>query len=186
MTSDEEYQGRHEDEVPQPCGVIPAKERGNTAELDGPIDGDAGHDTAEREEWDNCVGEFLKCVVLLLRWMFFSNTEIIKNHRENTGHIGLLEQCRASAMLAENIIEDVNNPVDSKQPHGKEMPHPCPRQPAAERDGIGKCKTEERGRIVDPQAARDHDQERQSVQPMGDADERRMLVLFPSWSFHSA
>ena len=103
------------------------------------------------------VGEFLEGVVLPLRRMIFSNTEIIEYHWENTGRIRLSEKRRASAMLSENIVKDVNNPVDGEQPHGKEMPHPRAGQPTAERDSIGKCKTEERRGIVDPQAARDHD-----------------------------
>jgi hypothetical protein len=184
VTSKEKHQGRHADEVPNTRSFISSKERGDTAELYGPVDRDAAQDPTESKEWNYRVSKLLECIVLLLRRMLFSDAEIIEDHWKDSGRVRLSENCGATAMPSEYIIENIDNTVDGEKPHAKEVPHPSPGKPAAERNIIGKSETKKRRRIVNPPATRNHDQQRNRIHPVRDSDEDWMMILFLEMALH--
>jgi len=75
----------------------------------------------------------------------------------------------------DNAVGHIDDTVDHENPHAKKVPLQAVLRPFANHQEVGKMQPAEKNIIViNPPAATDHDENRQRVDPMHDAQGQRM------------
>src|SRR5215831_116458 len=146
-------------------------------------DGEARKHGENSESNHRRIRVLLQRVVSLPRRRLRTEEEIVPHHRPDAEHITWNKKY-LPIIAAEQLVAEVEQSSGDVDPHEGQVPLQCAAEPSADRKGLRPIDqivlrnlgAEARERTEDLQAASDHYEERDRVDPMTQADDEWMLI----------
>src|ERR1700680_5149329 len=169
MHDQERDDRRHADKVDVTRDVIAAEQRGQILQL---------HRLPDRKhrQHDHAGIEQLLHVIV--------SAEVVMRELEGQRRLHIRDHAvrgDRQQFLAEaaggNTQREIDQALDHQEPHRREMPEQRAAEPATQRDRVRKAETEQRRSVVDLPSRHDHQDHRHRIDPVHNADPRRLNDL---------
>ena len=169
MNDQETDDHRHSSEMQHPRGLEAAKQRNQAGELDRLPDGEAGDDLGDAGEDDDDVEQLLHRIVdgdVLVRDLEMQRVD------DGLHHLGWPDRQQLLAQApGREAVDQIDQPVESEEPHAGEMPVEAPGRPVTEPPERAEMEAaDDHVVVVDAPTRRDHDQHDHGVDPVHDPD----------------